>query len=623
MRISNISIENFKTLRGKQEYEFPDGIIGIVGANGQGKSTFTNAIAWALYGPLALPKKSGSANVVSWGAAKKAEVRLNFEMDGHDYQLVRTQGRSSDAHLTGALIADGSEAVTKAVETILGVDRVGFLASVFSRQLDLMGLASLSEGDRTSTVIRLKGLDRITKAVDKIGKSSGESKRSLAAIRAALPDPKPIKAYDAIIRSYEENKSRVEEELGDLIAHRDDLDVEVTSLVKKQESMAVQRKAYQKYFTAHTQLLSRVTQISETLETAQSVAAEPLPDPPAKPTRMADREKVKSLNRSVAAEREFVRNLNTTLAAKTVCPACGRAYDNAEELQAAQDRASKQVASSTKKIKRLEAELSDAEGLVAVEDAYNREYHRWETVDKFYYNQRLKTVADYTTKLETAVEELKALEPVADVSEEYDNIVHQVQQLQKEQAFVSGKVAKLEGSLDLLASSIDKTREDKATAIEMAQKVGRLEKSVVEQDLAHQLMRSFKSDQITSLIPNVALRASEFVGLLTDGKYQEVVLSPSWDIQYRYEGDGELKDFAELSVGERNVFALALRLAIADQSASNVGILVLDEVLDALDQERQQNVWGVLESLLTRFQQIFVITHVADFRDRAPFIITP
>jgi DNA repair exonuclease SbcCD ATPase subunit len=69
------------------------------------------------------------------------------------------------------------------------------------------------------------------------------------------------------------------------------------------------------------------------------------------------------------------------------------------------------------------------------------------------------------------------------------------------------------------------------------------------------------------------------------------------------------------------VFALALRLAIADLKAGSIGVLVLDEVLDSLDAGRQEATWAALERLTNRYNQIFVITHVDSFKDRAPHTI--
>lgn len=67
MKINTIHIENFKALRGAQEFEVPSGITVIAGSNGRGKSNLTRAIAWALYGPLIYEKGLTSADTITWG----------------------------------------------------------------------------------------------------------------------------------------------------------------------------------------------------------------------------------------------------------------------------------------------------------------------------------------------------------------------------------------------------------------------------------------------------------------------------------------------------------------------------------------------------------------------------
>ncbi len=49
MHLNKLVMRNFKKFR-RAEVEFQDGLTGIVGSNGTGKSTIVEAIAWALYG---------------------------------------------------------------------------------------------------------------------------------------------------------------------------------------------------------------------------------------------------------------------------------------------------------------------------------------------------------------------------------------------------------------------------------------------------------------------------------------------------------------------------------------------------------------------------------------------
>ena len=69
-----------------------------------------------------------------------------------------------------------------------------------------------------------------------------------------------------------------------------------------------------------------------------------------------------------------------------------------------------------------------------------------------------------------------------------------------------------------------------------------------------------------------------------------------------------------LSGGEEDVVNLALRLAISQMIAERAGqplsLLVLDEILGSLDEERRGLVVELLRALADRFPQVILITHV-------------
>ena len=52
MILHTLVLHNFRRFK-HATIEFPEGVIGVVGLNGAGKSTIFEAIAWALYGTVA------------------------------------------------------------------------------------------------------------------------------------------------------------------------------------------------------------------------------------------------------------------------------------------------------------------------------------------------------------------------------------------------------------------------------------------------------------------------------------------------------------------------------------------------------------------------------------------
>ena len=89
MIIDRLVLKNFKRFR-DEKITFADGITGILGNNGTGKSSIVQAIFFALYGVQA----TGIAPdyiVSSFASPKdKCEVRLDFSVGGETYSVVRT-----------------------------------------------------------------------------------------------------------------------------------------------------------------------------------------------------------------------------------------------------------------------------------------------------------------------------------------------------------------------------------------------------------------------------------------------------------------------------------------------------------------------------------------------------
>ena len=52
MILQTLVLHNFRKFK-HTTIEFPEGVIGVIGLNGAGKSTIFEAVAWALYGTVA------------------------------------------------------------------------------------------------------------------------------------------------------------------------------------------------------------------------------------------------------------------------------------------------------------------------------------------------------------------------------------------------------------------------------------------------------------------------------------------------------------------------------------------------------------------------------------------
>ncbi|MDK2974192.1 MAG: repair protein SbcC/Rad50 [Methanofollis sp.] len=166
MLLHRLVLHNFKRYR-EEEIRFTDGITGIVGNNGAGKSTIVEAIVFALYG---LQGGTGAAYIVSSfaGPKERCEVRLDFSVGGVEYTVRRTYRRTDasvqhDAALfmAGAQLADGVSDVALQIRRILGMGPEDFRHTVFAAQKDLLSLLDRQPGKRKEWFMRVLGIDHL------------------------------------------------------------------------------------------------------------------------------------------------------------------------------------------------------------------------------------------------------------------------------------------------------------------------------------------------------------------------------------------------------------------------------------------------------------------------------
>ena len=88
MTLSKLHLENFKKYT-SYDIEFGEGLIGIIGKNGSGKSSIFEAILFALYGEA---RKRGNKELIRNASVSPKEavvVALEFEFEGIEYKAVR------------------------------------------------------------------------------------------------------------------------------------------------------------------------------------------------------------------------------------------------------------------------------------------------------------------------------------------------------------------------------------------------------------------------------------------------------------------------------------------------------------------------------------------------------
>lgn len=245
MILERIEFKNFKRYS-DETINFNDGITGIIGNNGSGKSTIVQGILFALYGIRAgiegdFIRSSGS------DGKDKCSVSLDFQKDGNNYSVIRwyrktpsTSQHEAQLKINGGLLADGVSQVETAVERIVGMQASDFKNTIYAGQKDLSSLLDDSPAERQKWFMKMLGIDFLKKEADAgIKKLIDECRTSMAGLGSYLEEkekenlPEKIDAATGEMKKTEAGLNKIFEEIGGLENEEKELKITADSLSKK------------------------------------------------------------------------------------------------------------------------------------------------------------------------------------------------------------------------------------------------------------------------------------------------------------------------------------------------------------------------------------------------------
>lgn len=181
MIIKKIELSNIQV---HEHFVFvPDqkGITAIRGANGTGKSTIVDSIAWGMYGTKP-PGVSKAVSIYRDGATfpqDKCFVRIWINIDGRDLRIERrmmdkhgktecnvweefnADGKTTESHQAGPAVSHAETYIRKTLK----MDEKGFLTAILIQQKQVDKLISATARERAQAIEQLTGISSITNAV--------------------------------------------------------------------------------------------------------------------------------------------------------------------------------------------------------------------------------------------------------------------------------------------------------------------------------------------------------------------------------------------------------------------------------------------------------------------------
>ena len=680
MILKSIKMQNFRKYK-NVGIDFPDGVVGIFGLNGVGKSTIFEAFAWALYGHTAARTSSDKIKRDKALPSDRCRVEVEFVFNQNKIRVIREMigknlSPSAVAYVNDRIVANGSEATTRFIQNLFGMDAKTFFTSIYAKQKELNALSSLSASERKQLVMRMLGIDALDKAIknirsdirktqeiishyqisirdEKTGRDKEEiyreeidrCKRELDALRSKLHEKAEEiriveegiqgmeREKEEIQRSYEEIQARLEEERKkrDLFERRKRLLEEIENLKRSILERKKEMESRKKRLTELEGIKKEYDDVEEKIDESGRRISEI--------NREIEREKTKV--ESLEGEMRKIEDRKTrieSLGPSAPCPTCerplGDQYSKLIEKFDREIREKREEADGlSDKIKRLEEEVEREkklqEALMKKRKFLLDRKMEWERI-----SAQIESARREVEREEKEVEmKVKEVERIGDVrfdeesfrllegkaSEEYERYKEILERLRKRQIELERlkeERNEMEAEIRLIDQRIKEYGERIDELRKMREKMEDEKKKLTLLNTLEKIMGEFRMDMISRIRPTLSAYASSLMEILTEGKYSQVELNENYDIMI-YDG-GKAYEIGRFSGGEEDLANLCIRLSIsqmlADRAGGEFNMIILDEIFGSQDVNRRRNILNTLTSLSSRFRQIFVVTHIEEIK---------
>jgi exonuclease SbcC len=655
------------------DVSFPEsGLIGIVGHNGAGKSSLLEAIGWGLYGTQAIRGKIDG--LTTTGAKGKCSVSMEFDHgEGGPYLIKRTL---KDAKLKrgGKEIAVMTSGVNSKVEKLLNMDYRAFYTSIFTKQGGLSSFTDMTAGQKQETVERLLEVSKVKDARIKIGTEARALENQLHGKRVAIQSEDEVIDKISNLKQIIEQLKKREKELEVLKKESEKNKIEIDKKLKEVEG---KQKLFQKakeellkvknkvtiYETELKNIKNNISDIENKLGKAKIKSVE-LKSIISDDVTTELEEKVKESEDIAKQIADISDKLNKRqiqhgkedarieerqkhigqiekLGPDGECPVCLRPLG--EHGPKVIDELKEEIQDITKKnnpdeIKSVKGKIETLKEKRRLLDSNIRELNKrnlkkrtaegeFRTLgienlesDKKRINNNLNEKIEDIKKQEEKVTNSKSkLEKIGFNEDEYDTI--------RDTWDKAGD--KLYSSLEDLErhkSSVTKASETLRNQEERLQEISKLKSEIKDEERTLQLLRTleerlkgFRSYLTGRIAPVLQNRTGERLSQITQARYNSVHVDRN-DYSIQVMDGTQLYPLERFSGGEVDAFNLAFRLSISDviteRLGSELGMVVLDEVLGSQDYQRQTSILQGLENLAKSIGQVLMVTHIESVKNQ-------
>jgi len=409
MKLIRLNMINFKKFR-NAEIEFQDGLTGIIGNNGAGKSTIVDAILWSLYGNRALSIKKDFLKNINATKLDQMSVRLVLKTGNQEWEIYR--GMKANGQAEASLEIDTKKMAwsVKDVDDFLSkklhTSAQDFKKTFYARQKDLDNLLKEGGADKKEYLLKLLNLSDI-------------KPRSIELIRADIKENEGKKIWlDGALKEIGDIGSKLDEtimKISKVKAELDDLEKKEKILAEVVQKSEIDNEMHSRKEQSHNHLAGEIFKLDASL--------------------LKKREDLKSENSRLAEIDDLKKHL--------------------DELQPKLERYS-QVKS---RLEVLEPIKRNYEALLKTKEITNKQIEGIERLLKEHHErlsalrkdeallERLKPIEDEYNKLKKEIPEMEL------IRDNHNNILSQLGEEKIKFDSIESNISKLEKTLDELKKS--------------------------------------------------------------------------------------------------------------------------------------------------------------------------
>ena len=672
MRVRYLSVRNYRSIK-ELDINFPEsGLIGIVGHNGAGKSSMLESIGWALYGTQAIRGKADGLTTI--GAKGKCKVVMEFDHGEDGPYLVERTLKDAKLMSGGKEIAVMTSGVNSKIEKLLNMDYRAFYTSIFTKQGGLSSFTDMTASQRQETVERLLEVSKVKDARISIGAEARTLENQLQGKRVAIQNEDEI--IDKIVElkqiigqledtEKELDKVKKESEKNKLIAEKEFKleQVKLKSFQNAEKNFLNVENKLRIYEAELGNTKSNISEIGDKLERAKNRSSKLKIIISDDVTEELD-DKLEESDKIVKEIEEISEKLNQMkiqygkedariedkqehilqiekLGPDSKCTVCLRPLkehgpkviddlkkeinniklkNNPDKIKEISEKLEnwkakkRQVQEEITKLndRNLKKKTAEGEFKTLGMDSLESEQKRM--------NETLKKKTDDIKSQEKIVKEAKVeLEKIGFDDKKYDTVRNNWDE-------AGDKLYSSIEDLERHRSSVTKASENLKNQEERIKEIAKLKSEIKGEERTLKLLRTleerlkgFRTYLTGRIAPVLQNRTGERLSQITQARYNSVHVDRN-DYSIQVMDGTQLYPLERFSGGEVDAFNLAFRLSISDviteRLGSELGMVVLDEVLGSQDYQRQTSILQGLENLAKNIGQVMMVTHIEGIKDQ-------